>query len=78
VGYFATTLFIARPDEIMVTVRVIKILNLNIVSTVKKAGHVKVNCFILNSRNEANSNGNNKVRTGVAGTTADFVLNLVL
>ena len=43
----------------------------------RKSGHVKANCFILNRRNEANGNGNNNVRNGVAGTTADVVFNSV-
>ena len=43
----------------------------------RKSGHVKANCFILNKRNEANGNGNNNVRNGVAGTTADVVFNSV-
>jgi hypothetical protein len=44
----------------------------------RKTGHVKVNCFILNRTNEANENGNNNVRTGVAGITTDVVFDLVL
>jgi hypothetical protein len=43
----------------------------------RKTGHVKPNCFILNRRYEANGNGDNNVRTGVAGTTADVMFNLV-
>ena len=43
----------------------------------RKSGHFKANCFILNRRNEANGNGNNNVRTGVAGTTAKVVINSV-
>jgi hypothetical protein len=44
----------------------------------RKTGHVKFNCFILNRINEASGNGNNSERTGVAGVTADFVLDSVL
>jgi hypothetical protein len=43
----------------------------------RKTGHVKDNWFILNRRNEANGNGNNNVRTGVAETTADVVFTSV-
>jgi hypothetical protein len=41
----------------------------------RKTGHIKTNYFILNRRNEANGNGNNNVRTEVAGKTVDIVLN---
>jgi hypothetical protein len=43
----------------------------------QKTGHVKVNYFILNRRNEANGNGNNNIRIGVEGTNADVVFNFV-
>jgi hypothetical protein len=44
----------------------------------RKLGHDKANRFILNRIDEANGNGNDNVRTGVAGTTADVVFELLL
>jgi hypothetical protein len=58
VGCLVTSLFIVRPEEIMVADKVMQALNLLIVSTAEKTGHVKANCFILNRRNKANGNSN--------------------
>jgi hypothetical protein len=43
----------------------------------RKTGHIKAIWLILNRRKESNGNGNNKVSTGVAGTTADVMFNLM-
>jgi hypothetical protein len=43
----------------MVTEKVMQTLNLLILSTAKKTGHDKANCFVSNRRNEANENCNN-------------------
>ena len=74
VGYLVTSLSIARPGNDRQSDG-----NPHPPYSVysKKSGHDKANCFILNRRNEANGNGNNNVRIGVAGTTAVVVFNSV-
>jgi hypothetical protein len=40
-----------------------------------KVSHDKANYFIIKRINEANGNGDDNLRTGVVGTTADFLFN---